>query len=415
MGTSRLSAVRRGRASSLLGLTSLLGLLFGVSMERAARAQDRAPAAAPPARLLRTLCERPAERADDEEPAEAPHCHMLSFPAFVPSALMASYVGVRIGGGFQSASFQPFSTIDGSYTRALGSGALELSKEVIAERVAVLGSLSGGVATGANAGTLLGGGASLGGGVDVGLAVGRPVGGAGQIALIGRVTQRNGTTLVVERALTALPQNPINQKVVDVAGFLGTAAGRIAVPYRESGQRLDAAWALAATPLVSVQLAIGIEHRYRYYRSDDPSAAGNLREIAAPRFGVAVGVDLSSNLCGSRCVPLAFLLEYQLSPACITRAIGTPTSTPRSRRTLTSTSRRSSRSIRAPVWFRHAPGNSARRRWRGISGEDAVAALGKSLRPEFALDARAARSVPEKEWLTPSVHRLPAARRIPAG
>jgi hypothetical protein len=283
-------------------------------MERAARAQDRALAAAPPARLLRTLCERPAERADDEEPAEAPHCHMLSFPAFVPSALMASYVGVRIGGGFQSASFQPFSTIDGSYTRALGSGALELSKEVIAERVAVLGSLSGGVATGANAGTLLGGGASLGGGVDVGLAVGRPIGGAGQIALIGRVTQRNGTTLVVERALTALPQNPINQKVVDVAGFLGTAAGRIAVPYRESGQRLDAAWALAATPLVSVQLAIGIEHRYRYYRSDDPSAAGNLREIAAPRFGVAVGVDLSSNLCGSRCVPLAFLLEYQLSP-----------------------------------------------------------------------------------------------------
>ena len=134
------------------------------------------------------------------------------------------------------------------------------------------------------------------------------------MTLVGRVIERNGSSLVVERALTALPQNPLNEKVVDVAGFLGTAAGRIAVPYRESGRRFDLAWAVVATPLLSVQLAMGIEYRSRYFRPSGAYRLGDITQLVVPRLGYAVGLDLSSPNCGDHCVPIAFLVEYQLSP-----------------------------------------------------------------------------------------------------
>ena len=237
--------------------------------------------------------------------------------SFLPSSRPRSHRPMS-GFGWEGATSGPRSNRSrpstDSYARVLGEGAFELSKEVVANRVAVIGKLFGSLGTGANPGTLLGSGSTLGGGADIGIAVAFPLEGAGQAALIGRVIQRNGTSLVVERALTALPENPINQKVVDVAEFLGSAAGKIAVPYRESGARLDVAWAYITMSGLSVQAAIGAEHRHRYYRSTVPSAVFNYRQTIVPRFGLALGLDGSSPKCGDHCVPIALLLEYELSP-----------------------------------------------------------------------------------------------------
>src|SRR4051794_29944617 len=90
---------RRSRRYRWRAALAVLGVLAGSQSNRDALAEDTVPVAAQPDHPVRSLCKRPPPSAARDD-APAASCHMLPFPAFVPSALAVTYVGVRIGGGY---------------------------------------------------------------------------------------------------------------------------------------------------------------------------------------------------------------------------------------------------------------------------------------------------------------------------
>jgi hypothetical protein len=242
------------------------------------------------------------------------YVHLLTFPAFLPTALPTTYVGARVGGEYQTAPFSSYLPIGGKYQRAIGNGAIDFSLALIRDRIALFGSLAGDIATGANPSTILGQGAALGGGLDIGFLIGTRVLDAGRIALSARAMERHGLSLLVERGFTAIRQNPIHQTVENAARLVGDASGKIAVIYHETGNRIDGTWIWAASHSISFYGLIGLERTYGYYRNDVLANAPEMRKLVLPRLGAAFQYNLSTKECSKDCWPWALLLEYELSP-----------------------------------------------------------------------------------------------------
>jgi hypothetical protein len=295
-------------------LFALLALLPRKSLsqteESTSRARSSSEGTAPPT-SPRLLCFR--WYGDSE--ATQPGCHLLVFPLFIPTTLPVSYAGVRVGGAYQWASHSPFLPIGGNFQRGIGSGAVDFSKALVPNRFALVGSLSGDVATGANAGTLLGDGARLGGGLDIGFLIGHEVLSSGRVAISARAMERYGLSLLPVRAFAVVQANPLEQTVQDAAGVVGEAASRIAVPYRETGNRADGMWMWAAKSYLSFQGVVGVERTHRYYRNNyDLASAPDVKRLVLPRLGLATEFDVSAKNCVDNCIPLAFIFEYELSP-----------------------------------------------------------------------------------------------------
>lgn len=243
-------------------------------------------------------------------------CHLLAYPTFIPTTLTGSYVGVRAGGMVQWDDQSPFLPLGEDSLYANGTGALDFSRSLLSDHLAILGSLTGNIGTGLNVSTLLGAGSNLDGGLDLGFILSQRVVGAGRVALTGRVMERYGTSLLAERAFLELQQYPMEQTAQDAAGMAGAASKRIAVGYYQNGVRLDGSWLWVALPYLSFQGVVGVERVRRYYRNTRALAdAAVIRRWVLPRLGVAAEFDVSwFRSANGEGFPPAVLLEYQLSP-----------------------------------------------------------------------------------------------------
>jgi hypothetical protein len=245
---------------------------------------------------------------------ERSSCHVLAYTFFVPSTLSPSYVGVRVGGAYQSSSSSPFPTLGGNFQRVIGLGAIELSKELWLDRVSLFGSLIGALGTGTNGSSIIGTDTEAGGGVDIGFVANLLLRKSTRIAFVDRAMRRYGYSVLLERAADAVPIVPNLANLSPLFSSIGPAANKLPVPFIESGNRADIAWLWVATPWLSYQGAIGAEFTHRYYRNDPLSYAPDIHRVVGPRLGTAVEVDLSTQNCLQGCIPLAVVLEHQMSP-----------------------------------------------------------------------------------------------------
>jgi hypothetical protein len=244
-------------------------------------------------------------------------CHLLAFPLFIPSFLSLSYAGIRIGGAYQASSYQPSLLLAGKYQAAVSSAALEVSKLVLERSFSVLATAKGTIATGVDTSTLLSSGSTLGGGFDFGFLWGNWLNRASRMGVLFRTGEQYGTSLLVERAVTAINQNPMKETGTMIAGLLGPAAGAIPIPYVSEHIDLDLGWIFVPFSWLSLQTVIGGGHEHRYFRTSDTTAGGVLGAFDIDtwtpfRIGTAIEFDLgaiSKNVTGG--VPIAFLIELQ--------------------------------------------------------------------------------------------------------
>ncbi|HEX4476482.1 MAG TPA: hypothetical protein VH142_15450 [Polyangiaceae bacterium] len=251
--------------------------------------------------------------------------HLLVYPTFVPSTLVLTYAGLRLGAAYDWSNYRPFASSTGNtYSHLAATGGIDVSKVLINQYVAMLFSATGTVHAGVNAGTFVADGANFGGGFDFGAAFGGWLGSrrrangdteystrvraANRLGGVIKVGQTYGTSVLLLRALSVVNANLLNEQVDKVTDLFGPAAGTLFVPFVEDHARADFGWAFVPLSWFSLQSSVGVEHVHRYYRAIATPGSGELSGLDVDQFTWA-RLGIAAEFMPP--IHMSFVLEYQ--------------------------------------------------------------------------------------------------------
>ena len=297
-------------------------------------------AVAPPSRLAEDDHDEDDHDQDDKGPGWGEHLvlggHRFLVGAFVPSAIPASYLGVRAGLQYhQVPGFAQLPTLAGTSAQAVVLETLNVGENIdfairLHDLFTLFGDGYGRARVGANIETLLGTGADYTYGGDVGLLVNvlrirgfvlsarAQIGGYGgqSAGIVGLFQDLNAIAEDAVAKVLDNPQTNIDSALAQLNNSFRVATAALLTPFSglTYGGSLNAAVGLG--PFLGLQATVGLTYDAVVYRPTrfDVAASQALTtryqvDSLRPNFGAALDLDLSSIY-----VPLAFMFEYVATP-----------------------------------------------------------------------------------------------------